>query len=55
MLSLLGILLGVLLIVLGIIFVIGGIVLLLGKVLNMRVPILWTVVTFFFGRLTKNK
>jgi len=54
MLSLLGIILGIILVILGIIFVIGGVVLLLGKVLNFKVPFLWAIVTFFAGRITKS-
>lgn len=55
MLSILGILLGIILVILGIILVITGIVLLVGKVLNFKVPFLWTIVTFFAGRITKSK
>lgn len=54
MLSLLGIILGIILMILGVIFVIGGFVLLLGKVLNFKVPFLWTIVTFFAGRISKS-
>lgn len=55
MLSILGIILGIIMVILGIIFVIGGCVLLLGKVLNFKVPFLWTIVTFFIGRISKSK